>query len=81
MARVFCTLGWIVVVWFAASCGGGGGGNGNVVVDPPVGNPPQDPFGLTSRPPLAMFVLPSSGIGLGTYNLIAAFPNLPLPFP
>lgn len=79
MARVFCTFGWFVVVWFTASCGGGGGGNGNVVVDPPVSNPPEDPFGLTSRSPLAVFMLPSGEIGLGTYNLIAAFPNLIFP--
>lgn len=75
--RVFSTLGWFLVVWLGPGCGGGGGGNGVAV--PPTPPPPADPFGLTSRPPLAVFDLPGAGIGLGTYNLVAAFPNLDFP--
>ena len=77
MARVLRTLGWFVAVCCAVGCGGGGSGGG--VVDPPVITPPADAFGLTNRAPLAGFVLPGGGIGLGTYNLIAAFPNLNFP--
>ncbi|MCZ6642701.1 MAG: PQQ-dependent sugar dehydrogenase, partial [Gammaproteobacteria bacterium] len=76
-------MGWFAAVWFAAGCGGGGSGNGAVappVPPPPVSPPPPaDPFGLTSRPALATFQLPSGEIGLGTYNLTAAFPNLNFP--
>ncbi|NOX50093.1 MAG: hypothetical protein GXP16_06085, partial [Gammaproteobacteria bacterium] len=39
--------------------------------------PPADPFGLTMRAPLANLNLPfSAGGGLGTYQVVNAFPNL-----
>ena len=55
------------------ACGGGGGGS---TLEP---TPPsqEEPFGLTSRAPLATLNLPfSSSDGLGTYQLANAFPNL-----
>jgi len=57
------------------ACGGGGGSSDRQPPAPPPA-PPSDPFGLTSRASLADFELPGGGGSLGSYDLVARFPNL-----
>ncbi|MCZ6853453.1 MAG: PQQ-dependent sugar dehydrogenase [Gammaproteobacteria bacterium] len=64
---------WISLLFLAVvGCGGGGGGGAPVVVTPP----PTDPFGLTVRPTISSLNLPDQSVSLGTFDLVARFPNL-----
>lgn len=56
-----------------SACGGGGSDSSSPNPLPPS---PEPSFGLTIRPPLAEFSLPGSSVGLGSYSLVVAFPNL-----
>jgi len=59
------------VVLVQNACGGGGGGGSSVT---PV---PTEPFGLTTREPLAVLSLPSDPVAAGSYGLEVSFPQLP----
>lgn len=61
------------------ACGGGGGsgsGGGPAPEPEPPAPPPAEPYGLTSREPLAALNLPSTRVELGDYSLVDAFPRL-----
>ncbi len=62
----------------SAGCGGGGGGSQNRPAPaPPVTN--TDPFGLTSRTPVAALAIPVDSGSLGSYDLETSFPALSFP--
>ena len=61
-----------------SGCSGGGGGSENrPAAAPPATN--ADPFGLTTRTPVAALAIPLSGGTLGTYELDPSFPALSFP--
>ncbi len=67
----------IVVVALLGACGGGRGSD-TAVADLPDAAPEQ-PFGLTERAPLGVFVLPSQENALADYTLVSRFPGLNFP--
>ncbi len=71
----------VMILAGLAGCGGGGGSSDRPATNPgpAAGGSSPDPFGLTTRAPLATLSIPTSGGAIGTYELDPSFPGLNFP--